>query len=252
MPGLASPATDWSTGSHNANLPNELIFPLNSVPSTAHLDSALRNVASERAAVRVYRWLALATIILCVGIVVTREHWLRALGHSLVCEASVGSGDAILLDNVEPNYPLFERAQRLEARGLSSLVLVPVLDYEGGDQPRSVALGFVRVMCEVSRLRNCTTFAAPEHEPISLNVARRCADELRARGVRSVILVTEGFRSRRAAEIYGHVFRPLGITVYIQPVFGSRTPDNWFRSWHGVQETGLQFVKLWYYRLAVL
>ena len=73
-----------------------------------------------------------------------------------------------------------------------------------------------------------------------------------SRSVRSVILVTEGFRSRRAAEIYLHVLKPLGITVYIQPVFGSRTADNWFRSWHGIQEIGLQFIKLWYYRLAVL
>jgi hypothetical protein len=210
------------------------------------------NEPAERRPARVRRWLAVAAVILFAGILVTREHWLRALGNWLVCQASVGSGDAILIDNVETNYVLFERAQRLEAQGLSSLVLVPVLDSETGDLPGAVANAFVNVMCGVSRLKNCTTFAAPEREPISLNVARRCAEELRARGVRSVILVTDGFRSRRAAEIYGQVLMPLGIKVYMQPVFGSRTPSNWFRSWHGIQETGLQFAKLWYYRLAVL
>ena len=207
---------------------------------------------AERSSIRVRKWVVMAAVILFVGLIAAREHWLRALGNSLVCEASVGSGDAILIDHVETNYLLFERAQRLEARGLSSLVLVPVLGSDIADEPGSVALGFVNVMCGISRLRNCTTFAAPEREPISLNVAKRCAEELRARGIRSVILVTEGFRSRRAAEIYLRVLKPLGITVYIQPVFGSRTPDNWFKSWHGIQEIGLQVAKLWYYRLAVL
>jgi hypothetical protein len=204
-----------------------------------------------RSPARLYTWLALAAVVLCVCIAATREYWLRAAGNSLVCEQSAGPSDAILIDNVEANYSLFERAQRLEARGLSKVVLVPVLN-STSDEPGAVSLGFVHVMCGISRLRNCTTFDAPEREPISLNVARRCAGELRARGIRSVIVVTEGFRSRRAAEIYRGVFAPLGITVWIQPVFGSRTPDNWFRSWHGIQEVGLQFAKLWYYRLAVL
>ena len=95
-------------------------------------------------------------------------------------------------------------------------------------------------------------FAAPNHEPISLNLAKRCAEELRARGIHSVILVTEGFRSRRAAEIYLPILKPLGITVSIQPVFGRHTPDNWYRSRQGFEEIGLQFIKLWYYRMAVI
>src|SRR5262245_50748221 len=83
--------------------------------------------AAERSSARVYRWLAVAAILLIVGIVATREQWLRALGNSLVCQASIGPSDAILIENVETNYLLFERAQRLEAQGVSSLVLVPVL-----------------------------------------------------------------------------------------------------------------------------
>jgi hypothetical protein len=220
--------------------------------STTYPPPLVGNATPKRSSAGVRLWLAAAAVILAVGIFATREQWLRALGNSLVCEASVASGGAILIENVETSYLLFEHAQRLEAQGVSSLVLVPVLGYEGGDPSGSVPMGFVDVVCGVSRLKNCTTFGVSEREPISLNLARRCAEELRARGVASVILVTEGFRSRRAAEIYLHVLKPLGIKVYIQPVFGHRTPDNWFRSWHGIQETGLQFAKLWYYRMAVL
>ena len=201
---------------------------------------------------RLYTWLAIAVIVLVVGIVASREFWLRAIGNSLVYQASVGSSDAILIDNVEINYLLFERAQRLESQGLSTLVLVPVFRAGSSNQPGPVELGFVNVVCDLLRLNNCTTFAAPQREPISLNLAKRCAEELRARRIHSVILVTEGFRSRRAAEIYLNILKPLGITVYIQPVFGHRTPENWFRSPNGSQEVVLQFAKLWYYKLAVL
>lgn len=207
----------------------------------------------KRAPIRANRWLAVAAVILfATGIAATREYWLREVGISLVGEESAGVSDAILVENVESNYLLFERAQRLQARGLSKTVLVPVLASERSGEPSSVSLGFVDVMCGISRLRDCTTFHAPSREPITLNLARHTAEVLRARGAHSVILVTEGFRSRRAAEIYGQVLRPLGVRLFIQPVFGQHTPDNWFKSWHGIQEVGLQLIKLWYYRVAML
>jgi hypothetical protein len=124
---------------------------------------------------------------------------------------------------------------------------VPVLSFEGDETTSAVALGFVDVMCRVARVSHCTTFPAPAAEPYSLNLARRTAEELRARGVHSVLMITGGFRSRRAAKVYSEVLRPFGITVYCQPVFGDRTTDNWFDSSHGIQEVTLQIAKLLYY-----
>jgi hypothetical protein len=201
---------------------------------------------------RIYRWVGVAALLVCIGILTTREHCLRWIGMSLVNEESIGTSDAILIDNVGPRYLLFERAQELQSRGLAEVVLVPVLKSDNADQPAIVSLGFINVMCRISRVRHTATFDVLEREPIDLNVAKRSAEQLQARGARSVIVITGGFGSRRAAEVYRHVLKPLGINVYIQPVFGLRTPDNWSESWHGFQEIGLQLGSLWYYRLAVL
>jgi len=95
----------------------------------------------------------------------------------------------------------------------------------------SVAMGFVDVMCRVASVSDCITFPASVTEPFSLNLARRAAEELRVRGVRSVLMVT---------------------AVHCQPVFGDRTPDNWFNSNHGMEEIALQIAKLLYYRLGVM
>ncbi len=197
-----------------------------------------------------YSWVAV--VVICVAIVATKDYWLRVVGGSLVSQPSLGVSDAILIENVDDNYALFERAQLLESRGLSRSTLVPVMSSAGNGEPSAVALGFVNLMCEVSKMHSCTTFYAPAHEPISLNLARRCAAELKALHVRSVIVVTAGFRSRRIWAIYSRVLKPLGFVIYLQPVFGQRTPDNWYDSWHGVQDVTLEFLKLWYYRIVVL
>jgi hypothetical protein len=192
------------------------------------------------------------TVALCIGGYATRQAWLRLGAESLVCAPAELPSDAILIDNVEHKYILFERAQWLKAHGLASTVLVPILGSISDSEPSDVSLGFVDVMCRISRVSDCVTFHVSSVEPISLNLARGTAQELKARGVRSVLLVTDGFRSRRAFDVYAAVLGPLGITVHCQPVFGSHTPLNWSESTHGVEEVGLQFIKLWYYRVIVM
>ena len=194
----------------------------------------------------------LVAVALCIGGYATRQTWLRLGAESLVCAAAEAPSDAVLIDNVEYKYVLFERAQRLKARGLASTVLVPILGPVSDSEPNAVSLGFVDVMCRIARVSDCITFHVPSVEPISLNLARSTAQELNARGIRSVLLVTDGFRSRRAFDVYAAVLGPLGITVRCQPVFGSHTPLNWSESSHGVEEVGLQFIKLWYYRVIVM
>ena len=160
--------------------------------------------------------------------------------------------DAILVDNVEYNYLLFERAQELRARGLASTVLVPILGADSDAEPTEVSLGFVDVMCRTARISNCITFNVPSVEPFSLNLARHTAQELQARGIRSVLLVTDGFRSRRDFDLYAAVLGPLKLPFTVSRSSGTALPLNWFESSHGIQEVGLQLMKLWYYRVIVM
>jgi hypothetical protein len=194
---------------------------------------------------------ALAAAVALASLYLTRHLVLRSLAESLVCTPATGTADLIFLDLVEHNYLLFERARQLQRNGLASRVLVPVLSAEADGSPNAVSLGFIEVMASISRLEDWHVLLAPMTEPISLNLALATRDRLKTDRVRSVLLVTEGFRSRRAFEIYGQVLEPEGIAVYCQPVFGSRKPDTWQASWHGIQEIGLQFTKLWFYRLHV-
>ena len=66
-----------------------------------------------------------------------------------------------------------------------------------------------------------------------------------------VIVVTDGFRSRRSALVYHVVLDSAGMKVGCMPVFGERTPQNWAMTWHGIENVTEQFLKRQYDRIYV-
>jgi hypothetical protein len=89
-------------------------------------------------------------------------------------------------------------------------------------------------------------------EPISLNTALRVRQRLIADGIKSVIVIAPGFRSRRSLLVYRETLGQAEIEVGCVPVFNRTSPERWTQSWHGIQEVAEEFVKLQYYRLYVM
>jgi hypothetical protein len=182
----------------------------------------------------------------------TRGIWIPGIGRSLVCREHVADRvDAILVDNLDQNYLLFERAAELQKAGTVSQVYVPT-ESSDADEPSVVTDGIVTLMARVAWLRQWKTIPVQHIEPISLNAAYRMRDVLKKERVRSLVVVTPGFRSRRASLVYQRVFGEAGISVSCLPVFGQQTPETWARTWHGIEQVGEQFLKLQYYRFYVL
>jgi len=77
-------------------------------------------------------------------------------------------------------------------------------------------------------------------------------DYLQREGIRSVLVIAPGFRSRRSSLLYRAVLGAAGIETRCMPVFGDQTPDTWTRTWHGVEQVLEQYIKLFYYRVAIL
>ena len=182
----------------------------------------------------------------------TSGWWTSAIGRSLVCDSTVERSDAILVENFVPDYLLFERARQLRQDGLAPRVLVPVWTGSGSSELNTVSLGFTDLMAKLSRVGDIETVPVHEVEPVTLNVARDVQRVLEREHVRSVIVVTPLFRSRRSALIYGATLGRAGIAVRYAPVQETRDPTTWTRSWHGIQDVLAQWLKLQYYRLVVL
>lgn len=196
------------------------------------------------------RWLLIAVVAL--GLIGSR-HWMyAALGRSLVCEPSRASSDAILIENYGTDYLLFERARDLRRAQTASRVLVPIGVDDATNRPNDVAVAFADVMARLSRLGSYDIVPTREVEPISLNVARDVRRFLLKEGIRSVVVVSPLFRSRRSALVYQHTLAPVGIVVHCDPARSTHGVDDWPATWHGVQDAAEQWLKLQYYRFYVL
>jgi hypothetical protein len=182
----------------------------------------------------------------------TRGVWVPGIGRSLACTETIDRADAILVDNFEENYLLFERAAELQKAGMGPRVLVPTDMSSDSGRPSVVTSGIVELMARVAWLQAWETIPVREIEPISLNAAYQIREVLTKERIRSVVVVSPGFRSRRSSLIYRSVFGQAGVAVSCAPVFGQKSPETWTTTWHGIQEVSEQFLKLQYYRFYVL
>jgi len=182
----------------------------------------------------------------------TRHLWTPAVASALVCDQSAEGGDAILVDNFESNYLLFERAAALRAGGVGPRVWVPTDMSRDSDEPNLVSKEIVEVMARVAQLHQPELIAIRPIEPISFNAAYQIRAVLQKEKVRTVVVVTPAFRSRRSSFIYSAVFGEVGISTRCVPVFGQLTPDTWSETWHGILQVAEQHLKLQYYRFYVL
>jgi hypothetical protein len=196
--------------------------------------------------------LRLGVLVLAIGtILLTRPFWSVRLARSLVCTEQTPPSDALLLENFDPDYLVFERAEALRSAGIASRVFVPLTAYDGR-RSNAVETGTAELMARVAHLPEVEAIPIKLVEPISLNAAYQIRDFLSEKNIRSVIVVAPAFRSRRSALIYASVLNAADIKVGCVPVFGTDKPENWTKSNHGIQGVLEQFMKLQYYRFAIL
>lgn len=183
----------------------------------------------------------------------TRGWWVPALGWGLVSRSGPCKPDLIVVDNLEPSYLDFEKAAELEKIDGAKIVLVPVTAATpASNRPGLVSGGVAEVMIRAARLQSTVILPFREIEPYTLNAARQVAAFLKARSdIHSVLVVTEGFRSRRTQLVYSRVLGKIGVAVDTYPVWGTKRPETWAATWHGREEVFLQYLKLFYYKAVV-
>jgi hypothetical protein len=191
-------------------------------------------------------------IVLSVLGLLTQHFWVAQIGRSLVCPRDVRPSDVLLIENFDPMYVLFERAEELQRAGLAQRVLVPVQALREPGLPNLVSRDTADVMARYARIPAWDTVPIAEIEPITLNAAFQLRDRLIKQHVKSVTVVTSAFRSRRSALVYGTIFGRAGILVRCEPVNGRGVVDHWTASWHEIQTVIEEFLKLQYYRFYVI
>src|SRR5437867_4872602 len=115
--------------------------------------------------------LALGLLVVILATTLTSRFWTAQIARSLTCAESLAPSDAMLVENFDPHYLLFERAAELEKDGLAPLTLVPVETSHEPNVANPVSLGIAEVMARQARLRRWRVVLMTTTEPISLNAA---------------------------------------------------------------------------------
>jgi hypothetical protein len=193
-----------------------------------------------------WKFRLLVLLVLSALVILPRGFWARKIGQSLVCAEQVVPSDALVLENFDISYLVFERARNLKKAGIAPRVLIPT----EGDSP--VAREFVVTTARLSRLQDFEMIPFDVQEPVSLNAAKQIRDFLVKENIKSMVIIAPGFRSRRSEMVYKSVLEPAGIRVGCSPILQGDPIEKWTSTWHGIQRAVEQFGKLQYYRFYVL
>jgi len=89
----------------------------------------------------------------------------------------------------------------------------------------------------------------PKEHPITLTEARIVLSNLSGNGVKSAILLTESFHTRRSYWTYKQVGLSLDIEIIPYPYFMKYHNETWWQEAQGVREFCWEFLKFFYYLL---
>jgi uncharacterized SAM-binding protein YcdF (DUF218 family) len=90
---------------------------------------------------------------------------------------------------------------------------------------------------------------SPVSHPITLTEAKFVLAELSRTKVRSAILISEGFHTRRSFGVYQQEGKGLDIRIIPHPYYFSYQKENWWLHTEGVRAFVTEFLKLGYYLL---
>ena len=199
-----------------------------------------------------WKFRLLLVLVLVALVVLPHRFWARQIGHSLLCKQNSDTSDALLLENFNLNYGVFMRGSALQKAGVAPRVLIPSLFDVNRLGITESSMQLTRLAAQAAKLETFELIPIREREPVAQNAAKQIRDFLVKQNIRSVVVVTPGFRSRRSEIVYDAELAAHGIRVGCVPVFTGVDAENWTSTWHGMQQVLEQFMKLQYYRFYVL
>jgi hypothetical protein len=178
---------------------------------------------------------------------------LIAAGHFLAPEGA-GTADVVILENTEL---IREKGMEIAIDLLSSgrtnhLVIV----YQNSRDKRIFDRSLNYNLLLIQKLETLglnkdqiQVIEVPTEHPITLTEAQSVLSRLSGSGVKSAILIAEGFHTRRSYWAYKRVGLPLGIKIIPCPYFMKYRNEDWWTKINGVSEFSNELLKFIYYVL---
>ena len=172
--------------------------------------------------------------------------WLPFAGSLLIAaDQPVGADAIVVLAGNSPGR--LPRAQELRAAGFSNLLIVSnERVHTHGLETTWLALYRAGISAPDLPANAVVVLDDPPPES-TIDEARRSADVLASRGLRSALLVTDAFHSRRASLLFRAVFAHRGLTIRSTPVPDLLDLAHWWAHPLAARRVAEEWTKLvWY------
>jgi len=172
--------------------------------------------------------------------------WLPFAGSLLIAaDQPVGADAIVVLAGNSPGR--LPRAQELRAAGFSNLLIVSnERVHTHGLETTWLALYRAGISAPDLPANAVVVLDDPPPES-TIDEARRTADVLASRGLRSALLVTDAFHSRRASLLFRAVFAQRGLTIRSTPVPDLLDLAHWWAHPLAARRVAEEWTKLvWY------
>jgi len=113
-----------------------------------------------------------------------------------------------------------------------------------GDYPNQVKKAIEAIGLKDDDFRIIVTHI---HHPVTLTAATGVLKDLTEQGIKTAILVSSGFHTRRSFLIYQYLGITFGIKIFPCTCFNSYQLDHWWSQEMGVRDFGAELLKLAYY-----
>jgi uncharacterized SAM-binding protein YcdF (DUF218 family) len=165
-----------------------------------------------------------------------------------------GDADVVIVEGVEL---IKQRAVEMGIRMLSSgrANRLVVVDYGSEneqvfDRSKNRSFFFARKLEGLgTKADRIQVIEVPPDHPVTFGEAQIVLSILSKSGVRSAILLADGFHTRRSFWAYKQVGSSLGIEIIPCPCFVSYRNENWWRKTEGVRAFARELAKFVYYVL---
>ena len=172
--------------------------------------------------------------------------WLPFAGSLLIAaDQPVGADAIVVLAGNSPGR--LPRAQELRAAGFSNLLIVSnERVHTHGLETTWLALYRAGISAPDLPANAVVVLDDPPPES-TIDEARRSADVLASRGLRSALLVTDAFHSRRASLLFRAMFAHRGLTIRSTPVPDLLDLAHWWAHPLAARRVAEEWTKLvWY------
>jgi hypothetical protein len=112
------------------------------------------------------------------------------------------------------------------------------------DYPRLVKKEMVALGLKEKDFRIIVTHI---HQPITLTAARGAVEAISKENIKSAILLSPGFHTRRSYLVYQYLCIPFQIKIFPSACFNSYQLDHWWSQENGLRDFAQELLKLAYY-----